>query len=501
MIKLGKELENPYSVDNMRKAYANLTSNGRLTENVDIETPHYYVRFLPADTAEVAVLDADTTLELFDHPLLFEIEQAGHWYHDPSIADSLPTWQYTVVGKDYDFPAMRYEKLADLFMVDNDSATAATNGRISATSWDELEYEALRITNNLDDVDTKGAANGRMAASKWNPSGRIMVEERVVTDLGDVPLRYCRVRARKLLKWASTNTSVTTGSFYISTEFRDPVNYSLEFETAGFKVTDAVGFSVNYNGPKLRGAWNLNIGFSNDYESWACATVLNAIYHFRVQAASHNLKLPDLVTTIKVRPKFEDGQSNVLWGGVFRHSALNPLFPLGKYIFQNDVKIYTINRGRNLETDDLYDVVMHELGHMSHILKSPYNFDLSDEMTRESWAECVEYYFTLPYYPDRVRDIPDQDRATIIGDDDDDWKYTPFFIDLRDNTNQRTSPTDIHFADDDVEGYTLEQMQKALDYRTRLDGVCEYLRNNYNNSSEHNLPRLLEFYEDIKDHH
>ena len=501
MIKLGKELENPYSVENMRKAYANLTSNGRLTENVDIETTHYYVRFLPTDTAEVAVLDADTTLELFDHPLLFEIEQAGHWYHDPSIADSLPTWQYTVVGKDYGFPAMRYEKLADLFMVDNDSATAAANGRISATSWDELEYEALRITNNLDDAATKGAANGRMAASKWNPRGKIMVEERIGVDLRDVPLRYCRVRARKLLKWASTNTSVTDGQFYISTDFRDAVNYSLEFETAGFKVTDALGLSANYNGPKLRGPWNLDIAFSADSKSWPRATVLNAIYHFRTEAYRHNLKLPGLLTTIKVRPVFDpifdNSSSNVIWT-VFRHSITAPT---GHTFLKNDVKILThFSNGNHLGTDALYRVTMHELGHISHYLKSPANFDLSDGMTRESWAEAVEYYFTLPYYPLIVALIPDRDRADIIGTGDH-WKYTPFFIDLRDNTNQRASPTDTHFADDDVENYTLEQMQNALDHRTRLEGVCGYLRDNYNNSSEHNLPKLLEFYEDIKDHH
>ncbi len=66
---------------------------------IDIETTHYYVRFLPVDTVEVAILESDTILELWDHPLLFEIEQVGNWYHDPSIPDSLPTWQYTVVEK------------------------------------------------------------------------------------------------------------------------------------------------------------------------------------------------------------------------------------------------------------------------------------------------------------------------------------------------------------------------------------------------------------------
>jgi len=501
MMVLGKELENPYSVENMRNAYANLTSSGRIAEDIEIETTHYYVRFLPADTAEVAILESDTTLEVWDHPLLFEIEQIGNWYHDPSIPDSLPTWQYTVVEKDYEFPPVTHEILADLFMVDEDS-TESSSGRISSSLWDELEFEALRITNNLD--ESEDHSSGRVAASKWRPSGRIRIEERTNgIDRGDVPLRYCRVRARKLLKWGSANTSVTDGTFRILKDFRGDVNYSLEFETAGgsFKVTNAFGFSVNHNGPKRDSPWNLDIAFGNE-ESWVCGTILNAIYHFRTQASIHRLKLPSVLATVKVRPKYEEGRSNAL--GVVRHYPL-----LITVLKRNDVVMYTEFRGgRRMETDDFYSLTMHELAHVSHFLKSPANIVLTDGITRESWANCVEYYFTLPYYPDQVADDPttafiegirDISRTEIERGGDDSWQYTPFFIDLRDNTNQRTINGNNDFADDDVSGYTLEQMQEALDKRTRLDGVCEHLRNNYGNSTENNLNDLVQFYEDIKE--
>lgn len=45
----------------------------------------------------------------------------------------------------------------------------------------------------------------------------------------------------------------------------------------------------------------------------------------------------------------------------------------------------------------------------------------------------------------------------------------------------------------DVSGYTLEQMQLALDKRTTLNGVCEHLRNNYSNETEGDLNDLLSF--------
>ncbi len=45
MTKLGKQLENPYSVLNMRKALENLrASNGRIAEDVEIATTHLYIR-------------------------------------------------------------------------------------------------------------------------------------------------------------------------------------------------------------------------------------------------------------------------------------------------------------------------------------------------------------------------------------------------------------------------------------------------------------------------
>ncbi len=58
------------------------------------------------------------------------------------------------------------------------------------------------------------------------------------------PYAIAKFERRKLLKFGSANTSVSTGIFSITKDFRGSVNYSLEFETAGHKVTDFFGFSV-----------------------------------------------------------------------------------------------------------------------------------------------------------------------------------------------------------------------------------------------------------------
>ena len=144
--------------------------------------------------------------------------------------------------------------------------------------------------------------------------------------------------------------------------------------------------------------------------------------------------------------------------------------------------------------------MMHELGHVSHALKSPVNSILSLGIVNESFATAVEYYFTLPYYPNEVNHLIDQSRARTEAGSDDSWKYTPFFIDMIDNTNQRTrNNNNTDYANDNVSGYTLEQIQKALDRRTTIRGVCKYLQDNYSNSTRGNLDELADFYQSIKD--
>jgi hypothetical protein len=227
---------------------------------------------------------------------------------------------------------------------------------------------------------------------------------------------------------------------------------------------------------------------------------MNAVYHYRTQAYSHNLAQPTF-ETVKIRPLFENGRSNVIGGGVVHNIPYGELFPI------NDMRLFTrdqLNNGTvvNLPTPNLYRVLMHEMGHVTHILKSPKNAALSVGHVGESWATCVEYYFTLPYHPDVVAGAIDQDRTELVGGN---WKYTSYFIDLRDNTNQLILQGDgvdnTEDADDEVSGYTLEQMQDALDFRTSLGGVASHLENNYSNPTEGELDDLLIFYEELKDNH
>lgn len=81
LIGLGRKLENPYTVSVMKKAYENLKANiktsgfSKLSSELTIATTDYYVRFLPKDEEEKAILQDKDELTLFDMPLDYELEE------------------------------------------------------------------------------------------------------------------------------------------------------------------------------------------------------------------------------------------------------------------------------------------------------------------------------------------------------------------------------------------------------------------------------------------
>lgn len=172
MTVLGDQLENPYSVTNMKKAYSNLKSSSSETPDVNIETTHYYIRFLPKSEDELTILKQDTLLDLYDYPLDYEILSPGVYYHDPELPDSSITWQYCAVTIDKELPNVFYEKLADLYIppLDEEVGGDLKSSNSLTYFYENLEDEALRITNNLSESNLIS-----LKASKWRPEGTIKV--------------------------------------------------------------------------------------------------------------------------------------------------------------------------------------------------------------------------------------------------------------------------------------------------------------------------------------
>jgi hypothetical protein len=89
MTVIGKRKKNPFTVANMKTAYANIggkDKNGG--SGLNIRTTHLYVKFLPQDSTEVETLEQleiTDSLNLFDYPLDVDIVSSGTFYHDPNV--------------------------------------------------------------------------------------------------------------------------------------------------------------------------------------------------------------------------------------------------------------------------------------------------------------------------------------------------------------------------------------------------------------------------------
>lgn len=243
IIVLGNMLNDPYKFENMLQARNQLANERSSINTPTIRATHKYMRYRPQNDEELDLLKADTNLLLWDYPLHYEITVNGTHYHDPSIADSLPTWQYFVVTNDYQLPTLssKCELIYTLYFPDEDS---------SDTFYDDLEERAYLITGNLaDDED--------MRASSWTPSAVIKAYDDVVG--GYIPLQGVKVTARRFTK---TKTGITNSAGYCTVDgtFKNSVNYSIKWERAYWDIRNGAIGQAYYNGPYKEGQWNLEIG-------------------------------------------------------------------------------------------------------------------------------------------------------------------------------------------------------------------------------------------------
>ena len=146
---LGKKLENPYSVKNMKIAFENLKKNGLANGTKDnIKATHLYVKFKPINEDELDLIKKDSSLHLYEHPLDYELNDDFENYYDPLAPIDQPTYQYCSVKVGYSFPSVDYEILENLFIPEE---IKIKNSSL-VYSIDDLVDEALKITHNLEDI-------------------------------------------------------------------------------------------------------------------------------------------------------------------------------------------------------------------------------------------------------------------------------------------------------------------------------------------------------------
>lgn len=440
MTVLGKQLENPYSVKNMRKAMESLAPATRSgVSDSEIQTTHYYVRFHPKTDAELDLLKQDSSLMIYSYPLDYEVEAYGAYYHDPTIPDSLPTYQYASIEVGKEFPhGVESQILEELYIpddYDDDDASTRSGSSLNEDFIESLVSEAMSITGNEDEIEIE--TRGRR--SKWRPAGRISYYDDVLGKT--IGVEGAKVRARR---WFTTHSGFVNASGYYSCSgrFRRKANYSFDLERYEFHVKGD-GISTNFNGSKRKGNWDYSFSRNINAGEYLAATVFRAAYHYYYKNIG-SLRRPPQNSFWKTQMKLK----------LFNESGTNNAYPARRWLNGNQIKLYT----NQSTTTDLYATTIHELAHVAHwkmIVDSSgsnrnRDYNNAEDKMCESWASGVQWYLTKMIY------------STYKGRLQGNSNYTNVVIDLIDSHTDYDNNGKSYNEGDKVDGYTMDQLETAL---------------------------------------
>ena len=372
MMVLGSQLDDPYSIRNITKALENLYSTK--AASVEIKPTDSYIRFLPKDENDFALLE-DLGLDLLDHPLDYKIVREGDYYHDPKLPDDAITWQYTVVPHGFEIPeGIVYEILDDCFIPDN-TATKA-----DWVDWEAVEREAFAVSGNQDLL---------LPATKAGvqPSGRITIQDEEFNGGEPYGLAGVKVVCNVFVKFASAYCN-RDGYYTIPKTFSAEPRYRLMFSNSkgfdiGFNLI-LVPASMSTLGKGPASGVDANITSDSEIKLWRRAVVSNSAYDFidRCSEDDMDIKLPPRNLRIWLFGLLQDSSTPMLRHGTLLDKTLLGYY-LGEYtpllsLFLPDV---TIGARYKDSYKSLYAETVHELAHASHF----------SQVGKEYWDNYIFY--------------------------------------------------------------------------------------------------------------
>ncbi|SNR14605.1 T9SS type A sorting domain-containing protein [Tenacibaculum jejuense] len=456
-IVLGKKLVNAYSVENMQKAFNSLSKQKKTKSPLTyISANHLYVRFLPKDNKELHELMNVSILELFDHPLDYEIEQEGNYYHDPSIPDDRPTWYYTVIKIEDIIPEaiqhITYQVLEELFLPpDNSSAV---------NFYTDLEEKSLILTKN---------SVTATRSPKYRPSGQILVSNPISGSIYRENERYDGVPnvVGRVRKWFKISKGITDndGYFQVSKKFRGKVNFGVIYKNQHASILPGP-FSPLYlyyggaflDGPRREGHWEYRSHRGTSSYKWGAIMRGVHDYHYTYAPNLDILPPPNKLRIAAFNFPFIERPFAPMF-----HQQDNQSFG---FAIPGDFSDIYIDQ-QNKPYHNIYDIVIHELGHAAHwrwVGNWAYLFlELTDStrykqsrMATEAWADGIaDYASKFKFNLHSVHPYACNDLDERIDD-----LYPKFIVrDLMDNKQSNNTCTIV----DNVSGFNHNQIFYALE--------------------------------------
>lgn len=435
---LGGVIPNAYTPEAMREALSALRAEGgnksATVDDVDITATHLYLKFAPRDSADVALLDSDTTIMYTVIPMDREIEEIGDYYHDPDLPDSVPTFQYCVARVGQALPEVPHETLSELFLMEEanvfepeDGDVEAVNKSAEASIWERLEAKALEMAG-LDGEEEAANKSG-----KWSPRGEVLYYDNSAGKT--MPLEGVPVR---ITRGFVTHQCCTDkrGRFSFSKR-RHHARVYVKWRRDYFHIRE-IGHPVQQAESTLASHTKKGVSytFKEGTDGWRYASVFRAAHQYYYNYSDYGLS----------RPK----DKNL----IIRLSGETPSGVLGDYnrgriLFFSDIRIY-YKQAEFRESMALFKTTVHEIAHSAHHgwSKKVYR-GLSPKM-KESWARGVEWRMTTAFY--------NVSRTPLVLDKD----YTPVVRDLIDDDESKKTGLSGKTYSESVSGIQMNDIERSL---------------------------------------
>jgi hypothetical protein len=305
----------------------------------------------------------------------------------------------------------------------------------------------------------------------------------------------------KARRWFTTHTGVTgdNGHYSVDGQFRRDAEYNIDWERHDFAIRKGWFAGARFNGPKMRGDWN-PIWNHGEQMHYARAFMAAERYYY---GNIFGLRKPPLNTfwspQMKIRLHNDQGPHFNLCN-MARLSSVNTILPspanhceerrfLG---LGNQINIYRTQG--NLGTvmfRGMYASVIHELAHASHWkMSSGNNFDNSEKIVKESWAEGIEKIITRDYFGSTI--VPfNTPSVPIYGNINfgiTPFEYTGVVEDLVDGAETNLINGDM------VSGYTIREIEDALQNSTTWHAWRNAIINMHTNNTETYVDELFDYW-------
>ena len=299
---------------------------------------------------------------MFDHPLDYEIEVTGDWYHDPEVPEGEITWQYAVVPVGFQFPDIRYEIIDECYLPEHDPSTKS----YASVDWDAVERQAYTLTGNEDMLSPQTKAN------PVRPKGRITITDKNYNGGRSFGVSEVLVYCNSFIKSDEVYTD-KNGYYEMSKKFTAELTYRLIFENKeGFSIgfnliqTPASNSIVGVGSPD---GFSMTVKKDSGEILFKRCAVNNAVHNYIQRCSTGDLAIttPPANLRIWILHNLKKSGAIMMHHGAFVENNVLKTF-LGEYaglikVFLPDLVVGLKNAD---DYRDIYSAAIHEVAHSSH---------------------------------------------------------------------------------------------------------------------------------------